>query len=125
VDDEPFNLIVTEGILNQLGFTDIDKASNGQDALQLVDSSVPCGHGGTCALPRAYSLVILDNLMPFMSGLEVATRLRESQAKGDVPVGMKIVMFSGDDQIRASLPQGLFDAVMIKPVAKRDFDGML
>jgi len=32
VDDEPFNLIVLEGLLNQLGIFNIDKCFNGKEA---------------------------------------------------------------------------------------------
>jgi PleD family two-component response regulator len=36
VDDEPFNLIALEGMLLQRGYTRIDKAFNGQEALQKI-----------------------------------------------------------------------------------------
>ena len=36
VDDEPFNLIVLEGLLNMNGITRIDKAFNGLEAFEIV-----------------------------------------------------------------------------------------
>ena len=36
VDDEPFNLIVLEGLFSQLGIYEIDKAFNGAEALDKI-----------------------------------------------------------------------------------------
>jgi YesN/AraC family two-component response regulator len=36
VDDEPFNLVALEGLLNNQGVKRIDKAPNGREALNLV-----------------------------------------------------------------------------------------
>jgi CheY-like chemotaxis protein len=39
VDDEPFNLIALEGLLNQLGIPSVDKAYDGKDALKKILAS--------------------------------------------------------------------------------------
>ena len=70
VDDEPFNLDLLEQELTELGYA-IERASNGAEALQLVDKNSP-------------DLVLLDYQMPDMNGIEVLRAIR--QDNGDLPV---------------------------------------
>lgn len=39
VDDEPFNLIILEGLLAHRGFDKVDKAYNGQEALDKIKAN--------------------------------------------------------------------------------------
>ena len=70
VDDDPFNLDLLEQELTDLGYA-IERASNGAEALQLVDKNSP-------------DLVLLDYQMPDMNGIEVLRAIR--QDNGDLPV---------------------------------------
>ena len=40
VDDEPFNLVILEGILHQLGINRVDKAYNGEEALNKIKKNI-------------------------------------------------------------------------------------
>jgi DNA-binding NtrC family response regulator len=72
VDDEPFNLDVLEQELTDRGYA-IVRARSGSEALQKVETVAP-------------DLVLLDYMMPGMSGLDVLRALRDSDS--DVPVVM-------------------------------------
>lgn len=82
VDDEPINLQVLQNHLS-LNNYHITRASNGPDALDLFE------HG------QAFDLVILDVMMPRMSGYEVCKQLRQSYSARQLPV----VMLTAKNQV--------------------------
>jgi len=85
VDDEQINLEFFDVMLSKLGF-EIRKADNGIDALDIVKRWKP-------------DLVILDNVMPRLSGWEVTRLLKTSpeyQECADIP----IIMFSAMDDVK-------------------------
>jgi CheY-like chemotaxis protein len=85
VDDEPINLEFFDVMLSNLGF-EIEKAADGEEALQKVVETNP-------------DLIILDNLMPRLTGWEVAKRLkqdREYRRYRQTP----IIMFSAMDEVQ-------------------------
>lgn len=63
VDDEPHILTAISFLLTQKGY-EVDKATNGRQALQKVQTSVP-------------DIVILDVMMPELDGFEVARHIRQ------------------------------------------------
>ncbi len=75
VDDEPFNLIVLEGLLHQLGVKKIDKSHNGKEALQKLKLKA---QSSICDNHQQYKLVITDNNMPFLTGTQLAKEFREA-----------------------------------------------
>jgi CheY-like chemotaxis protein len=62
-DDEPFNLISLEGILNLKGVS-ADKVYNGPDALSKLREEKFMN----CIKHHSYKLLIIDMEMPLMSG---------------------------------------------------------
>ncbi len=85
VDDEQINLEFFDVMLSKLGFT-VEKAENGVEALEKVRRFSP-------------DLIILDNIMPKMSGWEVTKTLKNSddyKEFRDVP----IIMFSAMDDVK-------------------------
>jgi len=85
VDDEQINLEFFEVMLTKLGF-EVEKADNGNDALEMVKRWKP-------------DLVILDNVMPKLSGWEVTRIIKTSEEFrefADVP----IIMFSAMDDVK-------------------------
>ncbi len=72
VDDEPELAWLVEQVLSHLGY-DVTSMTNGLKALELV-------RGGT----ESFDLIVTDQTMPQVSGLELANALRESGC--DVPV---------------------------------------
>lgn len=85
VDDEQINLEFFDVMLSKLGFL-VEKAENGLEALEKVRRFFP-------------DLIILDNIMPKMSGWEVTKTLKSDAAYReykDVP----IIMFSAMDDVK-------------------------
>lgn len=72
VDDEPMARELLGAILHEAGFASV-MAKGGEEALAAIDRMRPAA-------------VILDLMMPGMSGFEVLSRVRENAAWSDVPV---------------------------------------
>lgn len=85
VDDEQINLEFFDVMLSKLGFV-VEKAENGVEALEKTKKFLP-------------DLIILDNIMPKMSGWEVTKTLKSSdeyREYRDIP----IIMFSAMDDVK-------------------------
>jgi two-component system, sensor histidine kinase ChiS len=76
VDDEPINLQVLSNHLS-LNHYSIIQASNGQEALEIMNSldSIP-------------DLILLDVMMPKMTGFEVCQKIREKYSASILPIVM-------------------------------------
>lgn len=72
VDDVPLNLKLLGNILKEAGF-DVAFAKNGEDALQRVGET-------------AFDLILLDIMMPGLTGFEVCQRLKASPDTEKIPV---------------------------------------
>ena len=72
VDDEPHMVELEKGILESNGYTVIS-ATNGEEALSVLENEKP-------------DLVILDMMMPGMSGREVCKKIRENPKTKDLRV---------------------------------------
>ncbi|MDR1472139.1 MAG: response regulator [Synergistaceae bacterium] len=83
VDDEPVNIQVLSNLLSMRNYS-VFKAYNGLEALSMIDD------GGE------FDLILLDVMMPKMSGYEVCMRLRENHSLFDLP----IVMLTAKNQIQ-------------------------
>jgi DNA-binding response OmpR family regulator len=82
VDDESVNLDFFDLMLSKLGFI-VEKAENGVEALEKVRSFLP-------------DLIILDNIMPKLSGWEVTRTLKADPQYCQIP----IIMFSAMDDVK-------------------------
>jgi DNA-binding response OmpR family regulator len=85
VDDEQINVEFFDLMLSKLGFI-VEKASNGLEGLEKVKEFTP-------------DLIMLDNIMPKMSGWEVTRILKNDPEYAewhDVPV----IMFSAMDDVK-------------------------
>ncbi|MBJ3785297.1 hybrid sensor histidine kinase/response regulator [Devosia sediminis] len=102
VDDEPVNLQVLRNVLLPLGY-DLETARNGHEAIDAVCRSKP-------------DLVILDVMMPGMSGLDVARKLRERHTLYDLPIIM-LTARSRTRDLLAGFESGANDYVC-KPFVK-------
>jgi CheY-like chemotaxis protein len=85
VDDEQLNLEFFEVMLSKLGFI-VEKANDGVEALEKVKRFFP-------------DLILLDNVMPRMSGWEVIKALKGDAKFRDIP----IIMFSALDDVKDKL----------------------
>ncbi len=104
-DDEPINLRVLENHLT-LHHYSVIKASDGSEALKMLD---------TCGKP---DLVILDVMMPRMSGYDVCRTLRKAYSSVELP----IIMLTAKNQIE-DLIQGFESGAndyLTKPFVKEE-----
>lgn len=85
VDDEQINLDFFEVMLTKLGF-DVVKASDGEEALDRVQDEEP-------------DLIVLDNIMPRLSGWEVTRILKQEEEYGRY-ASIPIIMFSAMDDVK-------------------------
>lgn len=72
VDDNPDSVAIMRGILENRGY-EVASATRGADALEFLKR-------------EAVDLVLLDVMMPEMSGIEVLQHLKEDTATGRLPV---------------------------------------
>ncbi|MDR1588242.1 MAG: response regulator [Treponema sp.] len=82
VDDERINLEFFELMLSKLGFV-VEEANDGVEALEKVKKFYP-------------DLILLDNIMPRMSGWEVTKTLKGNPKYREIP----IIMFSALDDVK-------------------------
>ncbi len=102
VDDDPVNLKVIAGLLSTQGY-DIYESESGETALQRLEN-------------EAFDLVILDVMMPRMSGITVTRRLRESLSQIELPILLLSAKTRSEDRV-AGLNAGANDYIN-KPVDK-------
>jgi len=67
VDDEPYNTIITEGLLLRLNIRAVDKAFNGTSALNKIIQNSSYS-SLACPDHKAYSHILMDYNMPMMDG---------------------------------------------------------
>ena len=102
VDDEPVNLRVLSNFLADENFA-LTVSSSGPQALSLIEEQV-------------FDLVILDVMMPVMSGFEVCQRIRQDHPKEKLPVLMLSALERVEERV-AGLAHGAND-YLSKPVVK-------
>ena len=103
-DDEPNIVVSLEFLMRQRGY-EVKVVQNGEEALRAVAEFGP-------------DLVLLDVMMPRMSGYDLCQRVRENPAWH----GIKIVMLSAkgrDIEVKKGIAVGA-DAYVTKPFATKD-----
>lgn len=104
VDDERANRELLQIMLEPEGY-ELSVAANGEEALASVAKHPP-------------DLVVLDIMMPGMSGYVVTSRLKANPATRHIPV---LVLSSLDDQSSRAHGAGTgADGFLPKPVSRRD-----
>lgn len=73
IDDEPINIKVITKYLHELGYTHCTGLSDSRQALYSIANDAP-------------DLVILDVMMPFVTGIEILAKLRANPATAHLPV---------------------------------------
>lgn len=87
VDDIPLNVLLIEKMLKKFGF-EIRKANSGPQALEAVAERQP-------------HLILLDIMMPGMSGYEVLEKIRATKDKTELPIVMLSALSANDDVSKA------------------------
>ncbi|MEO0898822.1 MAG: response regulator [Bacteroidota bacterium] len=106
IDDEPINHQVLKNFLKRMGMT-LVSAMNGEEALKILDSG------------KKFDLILLDLMMPKMSGYEVCEKIRKDYLASEVPV----IMVTAKNR-EVDLVQGFdFGAndYIVKPFRKDEF----
>ena len=103
VDDEPINLQVLVNTLSLQNYS-LTQASNGEDALALIEQGVKP------------DIILLDVMMPKMTGYEVTQKLRERFSSTELPILLLTAKTQVQD-IVMGLNIGAND-YLAKPVAK-------
>ena len=106
IDDNQINLEIIDGYLNQEGFRTLT-ASSGQDGLDKIREVSP-------------DLVLLDLMMPFLSGEDVMLEIKKDAHLRDIPVIILTARASSQERLEG-LTLGA-DDYLSKPV---DFDELL
>lgn len=106
VDDDPTNLRLLANQLVVKGYR-VVTATDGLQALRYIDQA-----------PEKFDLVILDLMMPQMSGYEVCRQLRQRFSLLDLPI-LILTAYSRLDDITAGFEAGANDYI-VKPVDKQE-----
>jgi DNA-binding response OmpR family regulator len=109
VDDEEGFVQITEAVLRRAGYQTVS-ASNGDDGLRLVEEVTP-------------DLIILDDMMPGISGMDVCLRLKNDPRHNTVPVIMHTAgtRLRAPDKVRAIGA----DAILFKPTMPNEILDMV
>ena len=105
VDDESVNRMVLKNHLTNQPY-EVTMAEDGVQALELIDSG------------KHFDLVLLDVMMPIMSGFEVCDQLSENYLASELP----IIMITAKNQV-ADLVTGLSSGAndyIVKPFSKQE-----
>lgn len=86
VDDFPTMRRIVRSLLKELGFTNVDEAEDGQDALNKLRAG-------------KFEFVVSDWNMPNLDGLEMLKEIRQDEALKDLPV----LMVTAEAKKRTSL----------------------
>lgn len=87
VDDEPLNLDIIEEFLTGRGQSYIvETASDGVEAMEMLEAE-----------PNKYDVVLLDRMMPRMSGMEVLAKMSEHSELKYIPVILQTAKVSKED----------------------------
>ena len=111
VDDDPVNRLVIEGCVRKLGH-ETSAAASAEDALRLL---------GT----RRFDLVISDNRMPGMPGLELVRRIRTINSGANRRIPVIVSSASSDDLRLAGREDPAPDDFLPKPFAMSDLARVL
>ena len=103
VDDNEINVRLVRHVLEARGF-EVEAAMSGVEALAAIERRRP-------------DLVILDIMMPGLSGLEVLDRLRSNPRQASIPVIM-LTARSSDQDVLAGYQSGA-DYFIAKPLVPR------
>lgn len=101
VDDEPVNIKVVSRLLRIEGYSDFVSTSDARKALSLLRDEMP-------------DVVLLDLMMPHLSGLEILSELRQDEQLSQTPI--VILTASTDHETRVQAFRGGANDFLNKPI---------
>ena len=102
VDDSPTNLIVLVGALTKLGFNRVLRATDGQEAVEVMRSH-----------PEV-DLILMDFHMPRLDGAQAAKVIRTEGSKAPI-IGVTAL---SEADLESQISDDSFDLVLTKPVKR-------
>ncbi|MES2595429.1 MAG: ATP-binding protein [Verrucomicrobiota bacterium] len=107
VEDQPLNQKIAIMLLQRLGYTGIEIANNGQEAIQMVSST-------------GYDLIFMDLQMPVMGGIDAAKNIRSNFQLKNQPA---IIAMTGHalTGVKEECKAAGMNAFLTKPVSLDDF----
>lgn len=105
VDDEADTAAVFETVLKQAGY-EVTWANNASDALNTAKTG-------------AFDLVLMDQMMPDMSGNDALQSLKADPVLNKIPVAM-LTNFSHDQLVTEALSRGAVDYILKYQVSHED-----
>jgi diguanylate cyclase (GGDEF)-like protein/PAS domain S-box-containing protein len=97
VDDEALNLDMVSRRLARQGCYNVDGASSGEQALRMIQENT-------------YDLVLLDQMMPGLNGMQVLAKIREQHEPSQLPVIM-VTALTDSNHIIDALQHGANDYI--------------
>jgi CheY-like chemotaxis protein len=104
VDDDDDNRAVVKTILTSNGY-EVSEAAGGKQALEILKSHTP-------------ALILLDIMMPEMSGYDVVVHLKQQPSTQNIPIIMLTAKGEADDLIAGYKDYGV-DYYITKPFTTR------
>jgi|TARA_R100000005_G_scaffold95973_1_gene79834 two-component system sensor histidine kinase/response regulator len=104
VDDTPANLRLLSHVLSKEGYEFVE-ATDGNEALEMAEKHVP-------------DLILLDIMMPGMSGFEVIKKLKENELLEDIPIIFLSSLTETDDKVEGFRSGGV--DYITKPFQKEE-----
>lgn len=105
VDDNVVNLKVTAGIFSKYGI-DISVATSGKDSLKKIEN-------------EQYDLILMDMVMPDMSGSDVLKQIREKDDKYYKEVPVVALTAQNGANVREEMLELGFQEYLTKPIKRR------
>lgn len=103
VDDNPFNVMLLNAYLEELGFRDIQVLNNGQQAIDYF-----------CENEKKIDIIFMDLQMPVMNGIEATAMIRAKAVGRTLPI-IAVTAYS-EKYILTNDIADLFDKILIKPI---------
>ncbi|MCR5178880.1 MAG: response regulator [Lachnospiraceae bacterium] len=111
VDDNEMNLAVETRLLAGTGLV-TDTAMSGADALKMTKK-------------KHYDVILMDHLMPVMSGIECLSAIRSQEDGLNTDVPVVVLTANADGENRELYKKSGFDGYLVKPVTGKQLEEML
>ena len=114
IDDEPFMRKLIIRVLNDIGISNIQEASNGGDALNQLATST-----------ERPTLIICDLEMPGIDGFEFVRKLRA--AKDDQFKNLPVLIVTGHaepESVRSAVDAGIH-GYLVKPISRQALESRI
>ena len=111
VDDEPMNLIVSNGMFKTYGCV-VTTCESGPEAIELCREN-------------EYDIIFMDHMMPVMDGIEAMKRIRSDQTRGKMITPIIAFTANAVSTAREMFKREGFDGFVSKPVDRIELERVM